>query len=69
MKKLACSKRGWARAGRGPDEGWARPGEEWARNGRGRARNGRPGDERKGVRGRGRKTVVFGGYESLSLAK
>ena len=38
------------------------PGEDRARNGRG------PG-EWKGVRGQGRKTLVFGGYESVSRAK
>ena len=51
MKKLDCLKRGWAMAGR-------------ARAGR-RARTGRTGErartgEWKGVRGRGRKTLVFG---------
>ena len=44
-----------ARAGRGPGRG---TGEERARKG-----------ERNGVRGRGRKTLVFGGYESVSRAK
>ena len=44
-------------------------GEDRARNGRG------PGEERarmgkcKGVRGRGRKTLVFGGSESVNRAK
>ena len=62
-----------ARAGRGPGEarqGRARTGrgtgEDRARNGQGtRARTG----ECKGVRERGRKTLVFTGYESVSRAK
>ena len=50
--------RGRARTGRGPGEERARPGEERARPG-----------ECKGVRGRGRKTLVVGGHGSLNRAK
>ena len=54
--------------GRGPGDDRARPGEVQTRPGeerRGRARTG----ECKGVRGRGRKTLVFGVYESVNRAK
>ena len=54
---------GWTRAVRGPVR--ARPGEGRARNGRGQTRKG----ECKGVRGQGRKTLVFGGYESVNRAE
>ena len=57
--RLDCLKRGWGRAGRGPGEA------DRARNGRGRVRTG----ECKGMRGRGRKTFVFEGYESVNRAK
>ena len=52
----------WNQAGRGPGEDRARPGEERASA---RVRTG----ECKGVRGRGRKTLVVGGHESVNWAK
>ena len=59
----------WNQAGRGPGEGRARAGQGPGEAGRGtgeeRARTG----ECKGVRRRGRKTLMFGGCESVSRAK
>ena len=54
------------RAGRGTGEAGRGPDEDRATNGRGRGEAGR---ECKGVRGRGRKTLGFGGYESVNRAK
>ena len=47
----------------------ARVGEGRARTGRGTRRGRARTGERENVRGRGRKTLVFGGYESLNRAK
>ena len=56
---------GRVRARRGPGEGRARPGEDRARNRRGRART----RECRGVKGQGRKTLMFVGCESVRRAK